>query len=219
MQGSNGGDPVFTEQNDFRHYSVLLRESSERYSLEILAYCLMPTQVHFVCIPKADGALSRCFNALHMRYAQYFRGKRGPASRLWKSRFRSCMIDDPSVYEEIRFIENLPVRASLAAKAEEYPWSSARCHVMGGEDPLVKDHSPFKDRVACWPAYLEAHGNEPVLEKTRKCLRTGRPAGDTEWVRKLETVLGRRLEALPRGRPKKASSSPSSVTIDRRRLA
>jgi REP-associated tyrosine transposase len=31
-----------------------------------------------------------------------------------------------------------PVRAGLAASPGDYPWSSARAHVTGSDDPLVK---------------------------------------------------------------------------------
>ena len=71
-----------------------------------------------------------------MRYAQYFNGKKGVTGHLWKGRFLSCMLDDPSVFEEVRYIENNPVRAGFVERAEDYPWSSARHHVIGEEDPI-----------------------------------------------------------------------------------
>jgi putative transposase len=207
-QRGNREQIVFEEDADYRRYLGWLRECAERYGLDIWAYCLMWNHVHFICVPKAEGALAHGFNTLHMRYAQYFHGKKGVTGPLWKGRFLSCMLDDRSVFEEVRYIENNPVRAGIVERAEDYPWSSARHHVLGEEDPLIGDASPFKNRIDDWRAYLDAPGNEPVLIKTRQCLKTGRPAGNTEWVRKLETIVGRRLEALPRGRPRKVQVSP-----------
>lgn len=117
----------------------------------------------------------------------------------------SCVLDDPSVREEVRFIENNPVRARLAERAEDYSWSSARAHVIGGPDPVLHDGSFLTDEVANWRAYLESRGDEATIVRTRARLKTGRPAGDVEFVHKLEGIVGRRLEALPRGRPKKNS--------------
>ena len=128
-QRGNYEQPVFEEEADFRRYLGWLRSYADRYKIEVWAYCLMPNHVHYVCIPKAEDALSRGFNALHMKYAQYFHGKKRVTGHLWKGRFLSCMLDVQSVFEEVRFIENDPVRAGLVAMAEEYPWSSARAHV------------------------------------------------------------------------------------------
>ena len=202
-QQGNYGQRVFEEEADFRRYLALFREYAARYSIDIWAYCLMPNHVHFVCVPKADGGLARGFNTLHMRYAQYFHAKKGLRGHLWKARFLSCMLDDRSVLEEIRFIENNPVRAGLVQKAEQYPWSSARHHVLGEPDPVIMDGCFLKAEIKDWRAYLSEEGDDPVLTHTWCSLKTGRPAGDEEFAKGLEVILGRRLVALPRGRPRK----------------
>ena len=206
-QGGNYGQTVFAEEADYRMYLSWLCECSRRYSIEIWAYCLMPNHVHFVCVPRADAALAHGFNALHMRYAQYYHGKKGVTGHLWKGRFLSCMLDDRSVFEEVRFIENNPVRAGLVAHAEDYPWSSARHHVLGVRDPALSDACFLKQEIHDWRSYLSGEQDEQVLGKTRLNSRTGRPAGAPDWVHRLETIVGRRLEALPRGRPRKIDAN------------
>jgi putative transposase len=194
---------VFEEDIDFRRYLAWLRECSNRYSIEIWAYCLMRNHVYFVCVPKAEGALAHAFNTLHMRYAHYFHCKKGLTGHLWKGRFLSCILDDRSVFEEVRFIENNPVRAGLVSQAEDYPWSSARHHVLGESNPVIMDGCFLKGEVQDWRAYLAGRGDEPILTRTRQSLKTGRPAGDKGFVHALEEIMGRRLIALPRGRPRK----------------
>jgi putative transposase len=208
-QEGNYGQTVFEEEADFLRYRALMRECAPRYGIEVWAYCLMPNHVHFVCVPKADGALARGFNTVHMRYAQYFHAKKGLTGPLWRGRFLSCMLDERSVFEEVRFIENNPVRAQLVGAPEEYPWSSAGHHCDGGGDPLVEGACFFGGRIGDWRSYLAGNGDLAVLERTWKCLKTGRPAGDRDWVRNLEGILGRRLEAMPRGRPRKVQTSHS----------
>jgi putative transposase len=202
-QRGNYEQNVFEENADFQRYLSWLRECTDRYSIEIWAYCLMLNHVHFVCVPKAEGGLAHAFNTLHMRYAQYFHGKKGVTGHLWKGRFLSCMLDDRSVFEEVRFIENDPVRAGLAARAEDYPWSSARHHVLGEPDPVIMGGCFLKSEIKDWRAYLAEKGDDPILNRTRCNLKTGRPAGDEGFARGLEEILGRRLVALPRGRPRK----------------
>lgn len=199
---------VFETDADRRRYLDWVREYACRYGVEIWAYCLMANHVHFVCVPKAEGALAKAFNATHMRYTQYFNGRRDLSGPLWRPRFMSCVLDEPSVTEEMRFVENNPVRAGLVEKAEEYAWSSARSHVNGELDPLLSDPGPAPSAAADWRAYLASPGEEAILRRVRERLKTGRPAGDPAFVRVLEEKLGRRLEALPRGRPRKKAPAP-----------
>ena len=210
-QRGNYGQVVFEAEADFRRYLELMHECTVEFGLEVWAYCLMPNHVHYVCVPRADGALARGFNTLHMRYAQYFNGKRGLSGHLWRGRFLSCMLDDRSVFEEVRFIENNPVRARLVTSPEDYPWSSARHHVSGDENVLIGGAFLLKNEIQDWRSYLSAIGDMAILNRNWRCLKTGRPAGDPEWIHKLESILGRRLEALPRGRPKRRAESRSSV--------
>jgi len=203
-QRGNYGQTVFEEEADFQRYLAWLRQCADRYSVEIWAYCLMRNHVHYVCVPKVEGGLARTFNALHMRYAQYFHGKKGVTGHLWRGRFLSCVLDGRSVFEEVRFIENNPVRAGLVARAEDYPWSSARHHVLGESDPVIVDGCFLNIEIPDWRAYLAARGDEPVLIRTWQSLKTGRPAGEESFVHGLEGIVGRRLVALPRGRPRKA---------------
>jgi putative transposase len=202
-QQGNYGQTVFEEAADFRRYLALAGECADRYGLEIWAYCLMQNHVHFVCVPKAAGALALGFNTLHMRYSQYFHAKKRVAGHLWRSRFLSCMLDDRSVFEEVRYIENNPVRAGLVECAEDYPWSSARHHVLGADDPVLRDACFLTNEIRDWRSYLGGQADAPVLDRTWRSLKTGRPAGDADWVHKLEEIMGRRLAAMPRGRPRK----------------
>lgn len=215
---------VFQEDADYHRYLSWLRECAERYGLDIWAYCLMPNHGHFVCVPKTGDGLSRTFNTLHMKYAQYFHRKRGSNGQLWRGRFLSCPLDDPSVFEEVRFIETNPVRAELVEQAEDYPWSSARCHVIGEPDPLLiigvdSDRAlnkmagvPMYRAIPRWRSYLAAGCDEGIVRRTRERLKTGRPAGDAEFVRTLEGIVGRRLGALPIGRPRK-DRDPAAIGL------
>ena len=202
-QQANPEQTVFEEDADYHRYIGWLRECVERYGLDIWAYCLMSNHVHYICVPRTGAGLSRTFNTVHMKYAQYFHKKKGLNGQLWKGRFRSCPLDDPSVFEEVRFIENDPVRSGLVARAEEYPWSSARHHVLGEPDPVLRDACFLMGEVSDWRAYLTDRGDESVLNRTWHSLKTGRPSGDAGFVHALEEILGRKLGALPRGRPKK----------------
>jgi putative transposase len=205
VQRGHCDQAVFGSDIDYLRYLDWAREYSERFGVDIWAYCLMPNHVHFICVPKIESALARAYNSLHMRYAQYYNGKRGVAGPLWRPRFMSCILDEPSVNEEIRFVENNPVRAGIVSRAEDYAWSSAHSHVTGEPEPLLSDHGSMQAAWPDWRSYLTGGTNEALIRRVRERLRTGRPAGDPDFVRRLEEMLGRPLQARPRGRPRKAA--------------
>jgi putative transposase len=202
MQRGNYDQPVFEGEADYRRYVDWLSEYAPRYGVEIWAYCLMPNHVHFICVPRTENSLARAFNTLHMRYAQYFNGKRAVNGHLWRARFMSCALDNRSVFEEIRFIENNPVRAGFVGYPEDYQWSSARRHVLGGAGRVIANCF-LNDEIKDWRAYLIDGPNETILSRTWQSLKTGRPSGDIDFVRRLEMALGKKLMAMPRGRPRK----------------
>ena len=204
VQRGNYDQPVFGIAADYQRYLEWLGEYSARFNVEIWAYCLMPNHVHFVCVPKTEDSLARAFNTLHMRYAQYFNGKQAVCGHLWRARFMSCALDSQSVHEVVRFIETNPVRKGYVESAEDYPWSSARSHVTGVPDPCLSDGRFFENALSDWRAYLAGRGEDLVIQRVRDRLKTGRPAGDVTFVRELEGILGRCLEARPRGRPRKS---------------
>lgn len=205
VQRGNYEQTVFDSPADYSRYIDWLKAYARRYGLDIWAYCLMPNHVHLICVPRTEKALAMSFNMTHMRYAQYFNGKKAVSGHLWRARFMSCVLDEPSVYEEVRFVETNPVRAGLVAASEEYPWSSAGSHVTRRPDPLLTDGFYLQDEVGDWRSYLTGRRDEAIVARARARLRTGRPAGDVEFIHSLEAILGRKLEALPRGRPRKAA--------------
>ncbi len=51
--------------------------------------------------------------------------------------------------------------------------------------------------------YLRENEDEQIVGNIRKSSMTGRPCGDDRFMKKLEKLFGRRLRALPWGRPRK----------------
>jgi len=101
-------------------------------------------------------------------------------------------------------VETNPVRAGIVKKAENYKWSSARRHVKGKTDPILSNDCYLFKKVKDWSAYLREKEAVSLIDAIRQNTRTGRPCGDDRFAQKIEKLLGRRLAALPRGRPRKA---------------
>ena len=92
----------------------------------------------------------------------------------------SDSMDEDYLLAACRYIEMNPVRAKLVAKPEDYRWSSAKAHLSGRDDNLVKV-KPMLDRVGNW-AELLASGDRILFDEVRKHERTGRPLGNESFV-------------------------------------
>jgi putative transposase len=207
VQRAKGDQPVFDCKDDYLRYLSWIHEYFARYDVEVWAYCLMPNHVHIICVPLKDGGLARALNSVHMRYAQFHNAKNAIHGHLWRPRFMSCLLDEDSAWEEVRFVENNPLRAGFVTRAEDYPWSSASAHVAGRSDGLIAVNCSFVKSIGNWPEFLAVQGNEMLLRRTRAQLKTGRPAGNPDFVQKIEDIIGRKLVTRPRGRPRKAASN------------
>jgi len=166
----------------------------------------MGNHVHFIAVPTNAESMARTFNTLHMRYAQYINRRRHGAGHLWQGRFFSCVLDEGHLYAGVRYVENNPIRANIAKKPEEYRWSSARSHVNGTADPVLSNDCYLIESVKDWTAYLEQKEDSRLIDAIRQNTRTGRPCGDDGFVHRLEGLLERSLNPMPRGRPRKPTS-------------
>src|SRR5574341_1106518 len=95
------------------------------------------------------------------------------------------------------YIEQNPVRAGLAARPWDYPWSSARAHVAGRDDSRVTA-APLLKRVDNWEDFLSLETPEEEARRLRRYERTGRPLGDEPFTVAVERQLRR---TLWRGKP------------------
>lgn len=200
-QRGNRRQPVFFRAEDRLLYLTLLREQAARYRLEIWAYCLMDNHVHLVGMPRAEGSLTRAIGETHRRYTRAINFREGWRGYLWQGRFGSVAMDEPHLIAAIRYVERNPVAAGLVGKAEEYPWSSARAHVLGVADPVLTPHF-LQERIADWAAFLRDATDDQLGQTLHQHGSVGRPLGDLPFLERLEHATGRRLRrGRPRGRP------------------
>lgn len=61
---------VFQDDDDRRRYLLFLKEETERFGVEIQAWCLMTNHVHFIATPDSETALARAFGETHRLYTR-----------------------------------------------------------------------------------------------------------------------------------------------------
>jgi putative transposase len=196
-QRGNRGLETFFEADDYAAYLALLAESCGKAGTEVWAYCLMPNHVHLIMRPADADGLRAALGEAHRRYTRRINQRHDWQGHLWQERFHSFPMDEPHLLAAARHVELNPVRAGLAGRPEQWPWSSVRAHLAGRDDALARA-APLAALVPDWRRFLEGGLDEGRLEAIRRHTRTGRPLGDDSFVARLESRSGRRLRA---GRP------------------
>lgn len=205
-QRGNRGEKIFFEKADFETYIDLLREQCDDKDVAILSYCLLPNQIHLVAVPRSETALAAAIGETHRRYTVHINAKNSWRGHLFQDRFFSYAMDDRFMLRAARFIENLPVVSGIAPKAENYLWSSARCHVRLAENPLIKNKTVLKI-MPDWIAFLDRPMDPQEMENIRLHLQTGRPRGSEGFIDAVEATIGRAVRPQKRGRKPKAQAA------------
>ena len=113
-----------------------------------------------------------------------------------------CVLDERHLLAAVRYVERNPVSAGIVNNAWEYPWSSASYHVGNIENYiLVKDRNLY-GLVNDWRIYLSGE-KEDEFNTIRKATKTGRPAGNNDFIRAMEGLTGRVLRRAKHGRKKR----------------
>jgi putative transposase len=192
VQRGNRRQPVFFSTADYKAYLRLMAAWCGQKRVDVWAYCLMPNHVHLVAVPESRYGLAQAMGEAHRRYTLRVNQREDWRGYLWQGRFSSYPLDEQYVLAAVRYIETNPVRAGLAKRPWQYPWSSAAAHVRGKDDLLVKV-KPMLSRVGNWREYLSIEQDSTDMELLRRHSRTGRPLGSSDFVESLEAQTGRPL--------------------------
>jgi putative transposase len=206
IQRGNNREQVFFDEKDRKQYLFLLEKYSVKWKSPIMAYCLMSNHIHLLTKPESDKSLWKMMQGLTLCYTQYINRVYHRTGRLWESRYHSCIVDQEKyLWAVSRYIEQNPVRVGMVNKAEDYPYSSTRAHVTGGEDTVLGEELFSDDSRPDYVLLLRSALPRPEIERIRNSTKTGRPFGKEGFVTVMEKILERSLLQRPRGRPRKES--------------
>ncbi len=206
-QRGNRRQQTFFHDEDYAAYVELMAQWCGERGVEVWAYCLMPNHVHLIAVPRSEDALGRAVGEAHRRYTRRINFREKWRGYLRQGRFASFVMDEPYLLAAARYVELNPVRAGLVLDAGDWRWSSARPHLSGRNDRLVRV-APLLAMVADWRGLLNSAVREEDLRDIREHVRTGCPLGSTTFVERLEGAIGRMLRPQKPGRPSKLRKRP-----------
>jgi len=180
-----------------------MRFYSQKYELDIWAYCLMTNHIHLLAVPRQDVSMSRGIGSTNLVYTQYINRKYGRSGRLWQNRFFSTVIDkEPYLWSVARYIENNPVRAGMIKSAQKYKWSSCKGHVSKINNPVLSKFGWLEaNEVEAYKEFLRVK-DQDTEHAVRIATSTGRPMGSMKFIAQVSKLLGRDLVPKKSGRPR-----------------
>jgi len=104
--------------------------------VQIVAFCLMPTHIHFIIKQLQDNGISIFMGNILNSYSRYFNTLHGRKGPLWESKFQNVRVkNDEQLLHLTRYIHLNPVTAFIVDKPEDWKFSSYLEYV-GGESGL-----------------------------------------------------------------------------------
>jgi putative transposase len=214
IQRGHNRNPCFFREEDYRRYLDELGVQALRHGVGIHAYVLMTNHVHLLATPPDADALGLFMKSLGQRYVHYVNRSYERTGTLWGGRFRSCLVDSESYLLVChRYIECNPVRAGMVATPGAYRWSSYRANALGASDPVLTPHPCVAalGKNAYRDLFLQEL-DSAMLDRIRDTTNAGFALGSDRFRRDVARRLGRRVEALRRGRkPRRAKLNKESV--------
>ena len=196
QRGNNRGT-VFFNGEDREFYLRTLRAYGEKWDLDIWAYCLMENHVHILAVPRTEESLAKGMGGTNLVYTQYINRRYERSGRLWQNRFFSTTVDQEAYLWAVAiYIERNPVRANIVKRAEDYPWSSAKAHILRVADPVLSGEDWLEESHHHAYCELLKQEDRETEESIRKATSAGRPLGGKAFLEALERILER--EVIPK---------------------
>jgi putative transposase len=150
-----------------------LQLCSGREQCAIHAYALMGNHVHLLFTPARAGGAARLMPAIAARYACHLATTYGHEEALWEEPYDASPVHARRhLLACMRYIEENPVRAGLAAHPGTYRWSSYRANALGEDDALVTPHAHYfslgRSPDARRSAYAVLFARNAVLSSPRE---------------------------------------------------
>ncbi len=94
--------------------------------------------MHLIPVPGDVGGLRAALGKAHRRYTRQVNFREGWRGYLRQGRSASVAMDESYPLAAAYYAELNPVRARLVERAGDWRWSSARAHLDGRDDALVR---------------------------------------------------------------------------------
>lgn len=210
-QGHNGR-MILKREEDFIKCQNDMRELKLAFNVQVIAYCLLPSQINLIINPGGSPrALSSFMRALSGTITHHRNREDNSAGTVWGGRFRSSPVQ-PKLWllRSQKYLELLPVLTGLASSPGAYRWSSYLTR-LGQTEYDWLDESPqyhalgatLEERRENYRRYVQAGMDDFEINRIETAVRRCQLTGDDRFIDEVELLTGTRVSKLGPGRPPK----------------
>jgi putative transposase len=150
-------EPLLAQRSGYSIFEEALERVRQNHGFVVAGYVLMPEHVHLLVNEPRKGSLATAIQVLKQKTSQQL--KHPEERQFWQRRYYDFNVwTDEKRIEKLRYMHRNPVRRGLAAKPEDWPWSSFR-HYATGVGGAVEIES-----------FWTAHKREQSTERPNKIL-------------------------------------------------
>ena len=168
----------FIELKMVQHYgledALNIFTQNKNQLIKILAYCLMPTHIHFILKQLTEKGISNYMRKVLNSYTRYFNLKHKRKGPLCESKFKNILIkSDEQLLHLTRYLHLNPTSASIVDEPED--WSFSSYHEYLGKTDMNTLICQFNDVLDITPSSYRKFVNDQVsyqkdLAKIKKLL-------------------------------------------------
>lgn len=204
IQRGNNRQQIYFENEDYDYYLRILHRESLEKGVGIGAYCLMTNHLHLLLYPREAEGLIGMMKSVSQHYSQYVNKKYHRSGKLWDNRYKLNLVDPDCKWVVARYIEKNPLRARMVFRAELYPYSSARAHLLGTKDAILTYDimGSFGERYKAFFDEISSE-EEAAQRRLRETSQQGKPFGGQAFLEKMGQIFGVDFTIKQRGRPRR----------------
>ena len=219
VQRGHNRQPCFFEPADYHCYLHMLDDALRRCQGRLHAYALMTNHVHLLLTPAVAARVPNVMMAIGRGYVQFVNRKYGRTGTLWDGRYHASLVQsDRYLLACCRYIEMNPVRAGLASRPDDYPWTSFHANALQRKEPRIVPHplwvelaaSPDR-RSSAYRALFDEGSDEVPVTEIRRAIRQSQPLGGKDFDTVISRLTGRERSSMPRGRPRTRKIEPDPI--------
>ena len=126
-------DDVLPQHRDLACALETKRPARIQKRVDIIAYCFMPTHIHFVLRQLCGHGIAAFMKDIQSGYSQFFNRRHNRRGPLWQGRFgNGNHLDSPEkLLEKVAYVHNNPVKDLGYASPGDWPYSSLTSPLPG----------------------------------------------------------------------------------------
>lgn len=199
------------DAQDKQQYLQYLCQYAQRYQVALHAWAMTDTQVQLLVTPATGTGISSMFQATGRLYVQHYNQKYHHKGGIWQDRYKSSLIlSDDYLLAVYQYIE----QGCFASGGQADSLQSSALPVDEDSIQYTTEHASMLALAETWQQRQQVWQGrcaQPLLpgmkQQIEQALKMGLALGDEHFIKRLETVIGRRLLAGKPGRPRKTAAA------------